>query len=168
MATDPDRETESAALVSNRALPYPSSRLAARVDLVDMAQEIEKADEALGMVVGSKLEVIRDQMRALQEQARRLLEEARTSARLHRAKCSFRKIPGKVYHLYARSEDDLYFSLLSPEDWGGAPPHTYEGSYRLEVDMSFTPLGQGRDKPDGREIIKGLLQGGEPDSFRDT
>jgi len=165
MATDSDRDVsadESAALVSNRALPYPSSRLAARIDLVDMAQEIEKADHSLGLVVGSKLSVIRDQMRALQEQARRLLEEASESARLHRAKCSFRKIPGKVYHLYRRSEDDLYFSMLSPEEWGGAPPHVYQGSYRLEVDLSFTRIGEERERADGRAIIKGLLQGVVP------
>ena len=116
------------------------------------------------MVVGAKLEVIRDQMRALQEEARRLLDEARISARLHRAHCSFRKIPGRVYHLYRRSEDDLYFSMLSPEEWGGSPPHAFEGSYRLEVDMSWTPMkgaNAERDRtPEGRALVQKLLEDG--------
>jgi len=165
MAKEPETEGSALPLVSNRALPYASSRLAARIDLVDMAQEIEKADQAIGMVVGGKLEVIRDQMRALQEEARRLLEEARVAARLHRARCNFRKIPGKTYHLYKRSEDELYFSMLSPADWGGSPPHAFEGSYRLEVDMSWTPLGEIRERADGRAIVAELLQGGEPTGF---
>jgi hypothetical protein len=159
MATVPRPEGETAALVPTRALPYPASRLAPRFELVDMAQEIEKADQALGMVVGGKLEVIRDQMRALQEEARRLLEEARVSARLHRARCNFRKIPGKVYHLYRRADDDLYFSMLSPADWRGSPPHSFEGSYRLEVDMSWTAIGAERERPSGRDIVAELLQG---------
>jgi len=164
MATDLESREGSAELATTRAVPYPTSRLAARIDLVDMAQEIEKADQALGMVVGGKLEVIRDQMRVLQEEARRLLDEARVSARLHRAHCSFRKIPGRVYHLYRRREDDLYFSMLSPEEWGGAPPHPFEGSYRLEVDMSWTPLrgvNAERDRtPDGRALVQKLLEEG--------
>jgi hypothetical protein len=28
--------------------------------------------------------------------------------------------------------------MLSPEDWRGHPPHAFEGSYRLEPDMSWT------------------------------
>lgn len=165
MALEEDpKATPSAELATTRAVPYPTSRLAARIDLVDMAQEIEKADQALGMVVGGKLEVIRDQMRALQEEARRLLDEARISARLHRAHCSFRKIPGRVYHLYRRGEDDLYFSMLSPAEWGGSPPHAFEGSYRLEVDMSWTPMhgtNAERDRtPEGRALVQKLLSEG--------
>jgi hypothetical protein len=164
MARDPDTEANAGERLPARATPFPTSRLAARVELVDIAQEIERADQALGMVVGAKLEVIRDQMRALQEEARRILEEARSSAELHRARCTFRKIPGKVYHLYRREDGDLYFSMLSPEEWGGAPPHAFQGSYRLGVDMSWTPLGDERDRPDGHAIVRELLRGGGPGS----
>ncbi|XP_063688892.1 uncharacterized protein C1orf50 homolog [Bolinopsis microptera] len=30
--------------------------------------------------------------------------------------------------------------MLSPEEWGGNPPHDFVGSYKLEYDMTFTPL----------------------------
>jgi hypothetical protein len=165
MAKDPESDGSTADLVTTREATYPLSRLSARIDLVDLAQEIEKADQALGMVVGGKLEVIRDQMRALQEEARRILDEARTSAELHRARCTFRKIPGKVYHLYRKTDDELYFSMLSPDEWGGRPPHAFEGSYRLELDMSFARLGDAREpereRPDGRAIVRELLRGGD-------
>ncbi|MBK9258561.1 MAG: DUF2452 domain-containing protein [Polyangiaceae bacterium] len=157
MAHDPTDEP-TGELIHTRSIPYPTSRLAARIDLVDMAQEIEKADQALGLVVGAKLEVIRDQMRALQEEARQLLEEARLSARLQRAKCNFKKIPGKVYHLYRRPDGELYFSMLSPDEWGGSPPHVFEGSYKVEIDLSLRPLGDERSRPDGRTVVSRLLK----------
>jgi hypothetical protein len=71
-----------------------------------------------------------------------VLDEAARAARLHRARCNFRKVPGHVYHLYRRGEDDLYFSMLSPAEWGGHPPHPFEGSYRLENDQSFTRVDE--------------------------
>jgi hypothetical protein len=128
--------------LATRSAPYPMSRLAPRFDLVDIAAEIQRADETISVVTSSKLELIRKQILALQEEARAVLDEAARAARLHRARCNFRKQPGHVYHLYRRGEDDLYFSMLSPEEWGQKPPHAYEGSYRLESDQSFTRIDE--------------------------
>ncbi len=162
MSNDAADDKPRGEILSMRAVPYPTSRLAARIDLIDMAQEIEKADQALGLVVGAKLEVIRNQMRALQEEARLLLEEAQVSARLQRAKCNFRKIPGKVYHLYRRPDGELYFSMISPGEWGKAPPHAFEGSYKVDFDLSLRPLSDERARPDGRAVISHLLAGESP------
>ena len=140
-------------------MTYPTSRLGAKIELIDLAREIEKADETIGIVAGGKLDLIREQMRALQEQARRVLEEARDASRLHRATCNFKKTPGKLYHLYRRDDGELYFSMLSPDDWRGAPPHPFEGSYRLEADLGFSPVGEGpeRERTDARAMIRNLL-----------
>lgn len=119
--------------------PYPMSRLSAPHDLVNTAREIQQADAVIGAVTGDKLRLIADQIRSLQEQARVVLEQARRDAELHRAECRFHKRPGHVYHLYRDARGRLYLSMLSPNDWNGRPPHTFEGSYRLEADMSFTP-----------------------------
>jgi hypothetical protein len=119
--------------------PYPLSRLSAPHEIVSMAEEIAAADAVLSAVVGVELETIARQIRSLQEQAAAALRRAQRDAALHRAECRFRKLPGRVYHLY-RAGDRPYFSLLSPEDWGGSPPHPFEGSFRLEVDMRWTPL----------------------------
>ncbi len=163
MASDHDSEEPAAGRASDRAMVYPTSRLGAKIELVDLAREIEKADETIGLVVSGKLDTIREQMRALQEQARRLLEEARDASRLHRATCNFKKTPGKVYHLYRRDSGELYFSMLSPEDWRGSPPHPFEGSYRLEADLSFTLVGEGpeRERVDARPMIRSLLAEGD-------
>ena len=121
------------------ASTFPLSRLSAPHTLVDVAREIEAADSLLSAVAAGKLESIARQIRALQEEAARTLAEARDAAELHRAQCSFKKIPGKLYHLYQRDNGERYFSMLSPEDWGNAAPHAYLGTYRLEADMRFTP-----------------------------
>lgn len=118
------------------------SRLSAPHSLIDVAREIESADAMLGAVVGGKLEAIARQIRALQAEAQQTLEQARLDAELHRAACSFKKIPGRIYHVYLRDDGTRYFSMLSVEDWGGRPPHHYEGSYRLEADMHFTRADQ--------------------------
>ncbi|MEZ4302000.1 MAG: DUF2452 domain-containing protein [Polyangiaceae bacterium] len=121
-----------------QASPYPISRLAPVHDLVDMAREIQEADRMLGTVAGNKLQLLAKQMRALQEEARAVLEAAHRDAELHRATCRFQRRAGHVYHFYRRPEGGLYLSMLSPDDWRGAPPHAFVGSYRLEADMSWT------------------------------
>jgi len=139
--------------------PYPMSRLSAPHSLVDTAREIEKADAVLGAVTGDKLRLIAEQIRSLKEQARGLLEEARLSAELHRAECRFQKRVGGIYHLY-RNGERLYFSILSPQDWGGRAPHTYEGSYRLEADMGWTPIDRAAERDVEHASARRLLSVG--------
>jgi hypothetical protein len=140
-AGKPPPPQEPTAELAGRASPYPLSRLSPRIELVDVAREIQEADRLLGAVVGGQLEVIAEQIRGLQDRARAILERAELSAQLHRATCSFKKRPGHIYHLYRRGPDSVYLSMLSPEEWSGSPPHPFEGSYRLEADMSWTRIG---------------------------
>ena len=124
----------------SHAAPYGLSRLAPSYDLVDVAAQIQKADETLATMTGGKLAVIAEQIARLQEQARVLLERARRDADRHRARCNFEKKPGRVYHLYRKKDDTLWFSLLGPDEWTRQEPQSFEGSYRLELDMSFTRI----------------------------
>lgn len=135
--------------------PYPVSRLAPTHDLVDTARQIAEADQILGTVVHGKLSVIAEQIRVLQEQARRLLVEAQQDATLHRARCSFQKRVGHTYHLYTRPDGSSWLSMLGPAEWRGAPPHPFVGSYRLEPDMSWTPVG-GAEPPAARPTLAEL------------
>ena len=48
-------------------------------------------------------------------QAKKVLEEAKEDAILHHAACNFKKIPGKIYHLYRRYDGKAYFSMISPQ-----------------------------------------------------
>jgi len=141
-----------------RSAPYALSRMAPSFSLVDVAAEIEKADSMLVTTTGGKLGVIADQIRRLQEQARAMLERAQRDAELHRARCGFEKKAGGVYHLYRKDDGERWFSLLAPEEWLRPQPQAFEGSFRLEVDMSFTRLDVAEEeaRPD-LEMVRAIL-----------
>jgi hypothetical protein len=141
-----------------RAAPYALSRMAPSFSLVDVAQEIEKADAMLATVTGGKLGVIAEQIRHLQEQARTMLARAQRDAELHRARCRFEKKAGGVYHLYRKDDGERWLSLMAPDEWIRPQPQTFEGSYRLEADMSFTRMDVLEDEPRADlEAVRALL-----------
>lgn len=141
-----------------RASPYAISRLSGPVSLVDVAREIERADQAIASTAGAKLEVIAEQMRALRAQAEDVLQKAQVDAELHRAEARFVRHVGKTYHLYERTTGQRYWSLLSPDDWSGAPPHGFVGSFRLEADQSWTPLDRAGARDRERATIDELIR----------
>jgi len=142
---------------ADHSAPYPVSRLAPGFGLVDLAREIQQADQMVSSRLGSQLQVIAEQIKALQSQAEQILARAHEDQRLHHARCAFRRIPGHLYHLYEDPDGSLAFSMLSPEDWGGQPPKPYRGSYRLETDMSWTPAADVDRRDDSAQLVKRLL-----------
>ncbi len=120
-------------------LEYPIRRLDPPFSIVNRAKEIEEADVWIKVGVNQKLDLILKQIQALQKQAREIIEKAEEDAKLHRVSCNFEKKPGMILHLYEKPNQEKYFSLLSPEEWG-TPPHKYLGSYRLNHDMSFEKI----------------------------
>ncbi len=147
---------------ADHSAPYPVSRLAPSFGLVDLAREIDQADQMVSNRLGAQLQVIADQVKALQAQARDILEQAREDQRLHHARCAFRRIPGHIYHLYEEADGSLAFSMLSPSDWGGKPPKPFRGSYRLENDMSWTPAERVDEHDDSRALVTRLLAAADP------
>lgn len=141
-----------------RSSPYPMSRLAPAFHAPELAEEVARAEAMLNTRTSAKLRVIADQIKALQAEARKALDEARDEQALTRADCAFKRIPGKLYHLYRKASGQTYFSMLSPEDWRGAPPDAYEGSYRLEADYSWTPAERLDETDDTGEVVQQLLR----------
>lgn len=123
-----------------RSSTYPTSRLSPNFEPADQLEAVKDSDRFLGTVAGAKLKLIHDQIQHLREQAKMIIFTAERDAKLHRASCSFEKRTGHTYYLYMRVGQELYFSILSPEDWGGDPPQKFMGAYRLEIDMSWTAL----------------------------
>ena len=142
---------------ADNSAPYPVSRMAPSFELIDLAKEIAEADDKIGQHLNGKLKVIAEQIRSLQDHAKGILESAQRDQQLHRAKCNFKRNPGRIYHLYQKTDESLYFSMLSPDDWGTTSPHKYIGSYRLEADMSWTSVEDinSHDKED--ELLKKML-----------
>lgn len=127
---------------ADHSAPYPVSRLAPAFGLVQLAEEVAQADAMVSGRANAQLALLAQQIRALQAQAREVMASAHEDMQLHRARCAFRKIPGKTYHLYRQTDGELHFSMLSAQDWRGQPPHEYLGAYRLENDLSWSPAEQ--------------------------
>ncbi|XP_014737265.1 PREDICTED: uncharacterized protein C1orf50 homolog [Sturnus vulgaris] len=108
-------------------------------DLVALARQVQQANDFVRANACSKLTVIAEQIRHLQEQARKVLDEANRDADLHHVACNLVKKPGNVYYMYRRESGQRYFSILSPKEWG-TTPHEYLGAYKLQYDMSWTPV----------------------------
>jgi hypothetical protein len=143
-----------------RSAPYPVSRLAPPIELVDLAREVAQADHMVTAQATARLKLIADQIRHLQEEARKVLDETRRNHELHNVPCAFKRRPGQVYHLYRRPDGSRYFSMLSPADWGSDVAGRHEGAYRLEPDMSWVPADQdpGAAPDPNDDLVRLLLE----------
>ncbi|XP_021539461.1 uncharacterized protein C1orf50 homolog [Neomonachus schauinslandi] len=119
--------------------PYHTHRAGDPLDLVALAEQVQKADEFIRANATNKLTVIAEQIQHLQEQARKVLEDAHRDADLHHIACNIVKKPGNIYYLYKRGSGQQYFSIISPKEWGTGCPHDFLGAYKLQHDLSWTP-----------------------------
>lgn len=137
--------------------PYHTHRAGDPLDLVALAEQVQKADEFIRANATNKLTVIAEQIQHLQEQARRVLEDARRDADLHHAACNMVKKPGNIYYLYKRESGQQYFSIISPKEWGASCPHAFLGAYKLQHDLSWTPY-EDIEKQDAKlDLVHTLL-----------
>jgi hypothetical protein len=128
--------------------PYPVSRLGAPVSLVDTAKLIEAASATVAMRTNAQLEVIVEQIRTLQEQAKAIVERAGRDLELIHAECRFRRVPGRVYHLYEKA-GHRYFSMVAPDEFGCTQPG-FVASFRYEHDESWTRVDEIAARDDRR------------------
>lgn len=127
-------------------------------DLVELASQIQTADQFTRATAGSKLSVIAEQVRFLQSQAQAVLEEANLNKELHHIACNFKKVPGKLYYVYRKEESGAkYMSMISPEEWGENCP-LFDSAYKLQHDMTFTPIDKIDRRANDEEIIDKILK----------
>eukprot|EP00127_Corallochytrium_limacisporum_P005121 Clim_evm27s199 gene=Clim_evmTU27s199 len=146
--------------------PYNLSKIADKIQttnpaprdtLIDLARSIQHADSVLKAATGNKLATIAEQIKRLQDEARQVMEDAVVDSQLHRAACNFQKRPGQLYHLYEKSDGTPYLSMLSPAEWGKNHKHKYLGSYRLELDQSWTPVEKIAERDRRYDFIEHMM-----------
>ncbi|KAM4613854.1 uncharacterized protein C1orf50 homolog [Polymixia lowei] len=163
LPSQPDKTT-TVTLVESTSAPnglelvssYQTNRVGDPMNLVALAAQVQRGDDFIKANACNRLTVIADQIRYLQEQARKVLEDAKKDADLHHAACNIVKKPGNMYYLYQRPSGQKYFSIISPKEWGPSCPHTFIGAYKLQHDMSWTPLAE-VEKKDAEMAIMGKL-----------
>uniref|UniRef100_A0A3Q3WUN9 Uncharacterized protein n=1 Tax=Mola mola TaxID=94237 RepID=A0A3Q3WUN9_MOLML len=134
---------------------YQTNRVGDPLDLVALATQVQK--DFIKANACNKLTVIADQIRYLQEQARKVLEEAKRDADLHHAACNIVKKPGNIYYLYQRPSGQKYFSIISSKEWGPNCPHPLVGAFKLQHDMSWTPLEEVEKRDSEIAILDKLI-----------
>uniref|UniRef100_UPI00358E610A uncharacterized protein C1orf50 homolog n=1 Tax=Myxine glutinosa TaxID=7769 RepID=UPI00358E610A len=146
---------------SPAGLPLVSSYHVCRrsdpMDLVVLAEQVQKADDFVRANTCNKLSVIAEQIHFLQEKARKVLEEAKRDAELHHAACNMVKKAGQVYFLYQRNSGQNYFSIISPKEWGSSQPHKFIGAFQLQQDMSWMPLEHGDEENSQKHALQKFL-----------
>merc|ERR1711976_904867 len=134
-------------------------------DLVELAGQIQTADQFTRATAGSKLSVIAEQVRFLQEQAKKVLEDAAINKELHHIACNFKKIPGKTYYVYKKPDGRKYMSMISPLEWGASCP-PFDSAWKLEADMTWTPEKNIESKMDENMMIDKILRAGSQLSLK--
>ncbi|KAK3084407.1 hypothetical protein FSP39_013068 [Pinctada imbricata] len=165
MDKPPPPGVKAVALVESNSRPggvqlvstHRTNKTADPMDLVELAQTIQKADEFVKATAGSKLTEIANQIRYLQERARKALEEAKRDNNLHHYACNLVKKPGTIYYLYERESGQKYMSILSPQEWGPSCPHDFIGAYKLEHDQSWTPIEEMEERSTQFALIDKIL-----------
>uniref|UniRef100_A0A3Q2E3P8 Chromosome 1 open reading frame 50 n=1 Tax=Cyprinodon variegatus TaxID=28743 RepID=A0A3Q2E3P8_CYPVA len=137
---------------------YQTNSLGDTMDLVALAQQVQKGDDFVKANACNKLTLIADQIRYLQEQARKVLEDAKRDADLHHAACNIVKKPSTMYYLYQRPSGQKYFSIICPQEWGPSCPHPFLGAFKLQHDMSWTPMEQVEKREAEIAIMDKLLR----------
>jgi len=85
------------------------------------------------------------------------LIEAKRDADLHHAACNMVKKPGTTYYMYERESGQKYLSILSPQEWGESCPHNFCGAFKLEFDMSWTPIEKVEKRAEEIALVDKIL-----------
>lgn len=86
----------------------------------------------------AKLKQLAKQMEMIKREAFQVINEANEQQTLHSVKCSVKKVSGKNYYLYKKTNGERYFSIISPSEWN----HTdiFLGRYFYDFDKTFELL----------------------------
>lgn len=127
-------------------------------DLETLIEALKQSETHVKNTAYNKLQVIGEQIKFLQKQAHEILSCASKDSELHKVPCNFVKTPGQIYHLYERPSGDEFWSMVSPLEFGSSNKNKHLGSYRMEVDRSFTRADQLQEYSESRKFAESLIK----------
>lgn len=127
-------------------------------DLERLVEALQHSETHVKNTALNKLQVIGEQIKFLQKQAKEILESASTNTDLHKVPCNFVKVPGTIYHLYQRPSGEKLWSMISPQEFGANNKNEYLGSFRMEVDRSWTPVDKLQEYSESRAFAEMLMK----------
>lgn len=127
-------------------------------DIEKLIETLAQSETHVKNTAFNKLQVIGEQIQFLQKQAHQILCSATKDAEFHKIPCNFVKSPGQMYHLYKRQSGDKFWSMVSPTEFGASNKNEHLGSYRMEVDRSFTRADRLQEYSESRKFAESLLK----------
>lgn len=89
----------------------------------------------------SKLSVLLRQAAFIKQEIDEIIYESVRNDELNNISCRFKKIPGNYYFLYRKKEnEELFFSLLNPEEWDFNKNNYFIDKYLYNYDYSLVKI----------------------------
>jgi len=82
-----------------------------------------------------QLKLIASQIDSLRKQAEIIIEKAQFNTNLLNVKSNLTFVSGNNYHLYKNNRDELFWSLIAPNEWNHS--NTFVGTYLYDYDKCF-------------------------------
>ena len=82
-----------------------------------------------------QLKLIASQIDGLRKQAEKIIQKATITTNLLNIKCNFSFVSGNKYHLYKNPDDQLFWSLIGPNEWNNYKE--FMGTYLYDYDKCF-------------------------------
>jgi|SRR6056300_381666 hypothetical protein len=71
---------------------------------------------------------IKTKFEELREEYNKLVDEYNWNQLIYKSKYSFTPVIGHIYHLYMNKKDEVFLSLISPDEWN----QQFVGSFQLD------------------------------------
>ena len=83
----------------------------------------------------AKIKVLFKQMENIKKEIEQIINESLETDDLNNIKCNFKKVPGSYYYLYQKPDGQLFFSILSPNEWN--TNNIFINKYFYDYDLSL-------------------------------
>ena len=86
----------------------------------------------------AKIKVLFKQMENIKKEIEQIINESLETDDLNNIKCNFKKVPGSYYYLYQKPDGQLFFSILSPNEWN--TNNIFINKYFYDYDLSLIKI----------------------------
>lgn len=132
---DPDKVAENPHI-----LPYSHNVGGVEIKPVDKGRVKGRAVEAMYQQTDQQLDQIKEQIELLAKQAKGIQDRISISEKIYQADINFEPLIGFVYHLYQKKDGTYVVSMVSPAEWGAAPPYTFIATVKMLADHTWEVL----------------------------
>ncbi len=121
-------------------LPYAHTVGGAVIKPIDKGKVTGLAVAAMYQQTDMQLDQIRKQVELLADQARQIQHRVEISERIYKVGMNFKPLIGHIYHLYTRTDESEFLSMVAPEEWGRSAKASFQASVKLLADHTWEIL----------------------------